>query len=146
MLPTLDYGCGIGRYSDVFQDGYLGVDITPELLDYARKLNPTRDYKQLEHPWLHGIEFEFSLFFTATVLQHNDDETVKKIFASLSAYKKEDFFIALYENSQAKAPHVKGRSSDEYVQLVKTQFDVKFVWSYKHKTHGEEHTLTMIDL
>lgn len=146
-VPVLDYGCGTGRFSDCFEKEYLGVDITESLLEVARKNNPAKNYRRLENPWLEKVDFNFVLFFTSTVLQHNDDEMVKKILKSVRDCRGSMFFgFVLYENSQVQAPHVKGRSSEEYAELVKTVFNVLHFWSYSHIVHGEEHTLTIINV
>lgn len=141
---TLDYGCGVGRYAGEFSN-YLGVDITKELLDIAKKQHPKKDFLLLQELCLpEKLEFDFELFLTATVLQHNPDDVVKKIFESVAKLKPSNILFCLYENSQVVTHHVQARNSEDYVALVSNYFEIKGYASYKHKVHNEEHILTLI--
>ena len=144
--PTLDYGCGIGRYADCFQY-YTGTDITEELLSIARKNHPQNKFVQQKSaiPDLSGMDF--SLFFTATVLQHCADAVVSKIFSVLRDYKPYGLTIFLYENSDERvsASHVCGRSMNFYLDLLASSFSIKKSVQDSHLIHGEKHGILLVD-
>lgn len=136
-IRTLDYGCGVGRYSACF-DNYVGVDITQNLLDIAIEMNKDKEFIKidLDSP----ITIPHDLFFTATVLQHCTDEVVISIFNRIENWRNKT--VVFYENSEDSNGHVIGRSTDEYLKLWGRKYnDVK---SYTHSIHGENHTLTII--
>jgi len=148
-LATLDYGCGVGRYSKFFdKDRYLGVDITKQLLDIAIEENPEYSYRLLTSPTLGTVLPDIEQFFTATVLQHNTDETVRCIFDSLSRYTLKT--IAIYESTMnmhnLANSHMHFRSIDEYYRLVNEYFNIKERVNYTHIIHGSEHSLMIYNL
>lgn len=141
---TIDYGCGIGRCSMYFNNKrYLGVDITEKLLDIAIKNNPNYNYKLLLNPFLTNLNFDFELFFTSTVLQHNDDNLVMKIFESLRDIKKNGFEIVLYENTNdsVNSNHMCFRKKDDYKNIVKLYFNINEYFYYDRIDHLEQHSL-----
>jgi SAM-dependent methyltransferase len=149
---TLDYGCGVGRYSSFFdKNKYQGADITAELLDIARKDNPDYSYTLLDTPNLSNVDLEnIEQFFCATVLQHNDDDGVKKILESLcEKVGDKELTIVLYENVQTvgtkEKEKIKFRDPIDYFILVNLFFDVKNVRCYKHIIHKEEHALMIFE-
>ena len=147
-LHTLDYGCGIGRWADQF-DNYVGVDITTALLELARKFSPEKTFLQLREPTLFGMEGRKELrnveqFFSATVLQHCDDELLMEIFRSFHAIRNCFVSFVFYENSQVKAAHVNGRKPAQYLEMLGELFDVKAFGHESHKIHGEQHSITRI--
>lgn len=136
-LPTektvLDYGCGVGMYAQFFHpDRYIGVDISEEMVKMARERNPLHTFLVLpdELP-------ETDVVFTATVLQHNDDEAVKKIVAKFKAPT-----LIIYENT-ANYPdkdYMHFRTVEDYERL----FGRKCSARYSH-TLIEEHTLMIYE-
>lgn len=137
-LKVLDYGCGIGRYAHKFKD-YVGVDISSEAIKIAKKLNPNKKF-------YNGIKkrYGINMFFTATVLQHCNDKIVNDIFYSLSLYKK-DITIVLYENdTDGESYHVKGRTPNDYKNIIEKFFKVKKFEYFSHIVHNEKHSLTII--
>lgn len=146
-LKTLDYGCGIGRWSKCFNE-YLGIDITNNLLKIAINENKNKDFILLDKPYITNYSdinnFNFEQFFTSTVLQHCDDNLVDKIFQNLFQIKQSDFDIFLYENSSVKAPHVNGRKPDTYHKIISKYFNIKLFEEFSHIVHNEEHSITKI--
>lgn len=144
-LKTLDYGCGVGRHSILFnKNKYVGVDITENLLNLAIQLNDGYKYKLIE---LYGnIQDKFEQIFTSTVLQHCDDKVVSKIIQSFRNVIQKKGILVFYENSQVKADHVNGRSPLEYVNLTNHHFDVINVETSSHIVHGEEHSITKMEV
>lgn len=148
-LKTIDFGCGVGRYSGFFEpDKYLGVDITKNLLDIAVHENSKHDYNLLSEPNLTGINYDYEQFFVATVLQHNDDDGVRDILRTINS----DFLkrIVLYENTSdipnREGRHIKFRSVKEYIEFMKEFFNVKTFDFDEHVIHGEKHSVIQIIL
>ena len=153
-LATLDYGCGIGRYANEFTEEYFGVDVTGKMIQMACKLHPDKEFEQLDEPIMNtdieeGIELSWmEQFFTATVLQHCDDDLVIRILKSVFDLKPTGFRFCLYENSMNfKKPHIVGRKPMEYNELIR-QAGFKVVthdW-HSHLVKKEEHSLYIAEV
>jgi len=139
-LKTLDYGCGIGRYSKEF-DNYLGVDVCENLINIAKNDNSEKEYFLVEEPAKIPDFFCPELFFTATVLQHNSDEVVEELFKNLSLVCKSDIYFSIYENSQANGKTIKSRSSKDYCSIISKYFKLHSDGNCRtHNIHGENHS------
>ena len=146
LKRILDYGCGTGRHTCLFAENkYLGVDIIPELLAIAEKDHPNYTFSSLlkigDVP-----AFDFEIFFTSTVLQHNSDETLELVFDNVKTVKSTGFQFLLYENSQVFAPHVQARCVNDHVRLISRHFSVKEADADSHVVHGERHDLSVIEV
>lgn len=142
---TLDYGCGIGRYTHFFEkSNYIGADITTKLLDIARSSYPNYNFLKIENVG-DVPDLSFDVFFTATVLQHNADETVRLIFKNLQKIKNTNIQFVLYENDQTECSHVQRRTPHEYLDMVSDFFKVTNFECDSHVIHGEKHSLAKID-
>lgn len=146
--PTLDYGCGPGWYTGMFTGEYLGVDMTPAFIEAARKLEPTRQFRHLSGPVPQADEVcgHWRQVFFATVLQHNSDETVTAIFRALADVCRVGRWCryVIYEASGGSGDWTKGRSGQEYINLLAQVFE--WVGQAKMETHifhGGPHTLTI---
>jgi SAM-dependent methyltransferase len=146
-LVTLDYGCGTGRYAYEFED-YRGVDITPKLLEHAREDNPGKEFTELTDPWLPPPSElnvpPIELFFTATVLQHNSDEVVDKILASLVPHAAPGIIFCMYENAEVIKEHVKARSPRRYAEMAARHFPVAGHKAKCHRIHKEKHCCVLV--
>ena len=82
---------------------------------------------------------EFELFFTATVLQHCPLDAVARIFLALSQTRVS--VVSLYENcgGKVRSPHVEGRSSRVYLDLLSQHVQVCSYTENVQCIHGEEH-------
>ena len=152
---TLDYGCGIGRYTSLFdRNKYLGVDVCEKLLNIAECENEGYDFVLCENGLLDResvlpyIRFKnIEQFFTATVLQHNSDIQVRHIFKSWTEYMSPDCRFVLYENchNAEDKEHIAFRSPEQYIALFKdaTELDVNIISIDQHKIHGEWHAITI---
>ncbi|MBI2667162.1 class I SAM-dependent methyltransferase [Candidatus Woesearchaeota archaeon] len=78
---TLDFGCGIGQYSYLFND-YLGVDIDKDNIEFARnKFN--RKFQVIEN--ISDIkEKKFDQVFSTMTLHHISDKELMIIFNEIS--------------------------------------------------------------
>lgn len=146
---VLDYGCGIGRFSRLFHPSkYLGVDVCESLLSIARRENPGHTFELLPAPIPRSTQFPFEVFFTATVLQHNDDDAVRGILRSLRAASGERrLVLCLYENTcdLPGKPHICFRSVERYLELVSGHFYIAKHDSMSHVIHSEKHSLIVIE-
>ena len=145
-LATLDYGCGAGAYAGMFRGPYMGVDICTQLVLDARERHPERTFLHLPLPTLpHGISgFQFDLVFTATVLQHNDDDSVLRIMESFRQHNPAPTW-ALYENVDDQSATVCGRHPDTYTELIRAAgFPVGGTRTIFHRFHNAEHALLII--
>lgn len=144
-LRTLDFGCGTGNFSTYFES-YLGVDINKSLLNFAKTEYPKKNFILLGQPAPLEEEifiFKPELFFSVTVLQHNPDDLVKKIFKSM-AQIGQDMMFSIYENSHAiSRKHIKGRLPEDYLAFLSESFNVLTSCSFSHYTHDERHSLTI---
>ncbi len=149
-LFTIDYGCGIGLFSTLCRpDRYLGMDLTTEFLCLAAKRNP--DYWYMPTGPIPEMESQRPIqqFLTVNVLQHNNDHVVGEIFRSLAQRNPEGGIrFVLYENSmKAKnSGHMRFRQPDEYVGFIAEHFAVISVDKSSHVVHGEEHSLTVVQV
>lgn len=152
-LRTLDFGCGIGRYS-IFFDKYLGLDLNDKIVECASAGHPDKSFCIYEKENRGNTVFHFNeqvkqfnpqLFFTSTVLQHCNDNFVLRIFNSLySIMRENEFTFFLYENDQVQQSHVCGRPPDRYAKMIGYFFGIKEVQTKSHIVHGEKHTITKI--
>lgn len=143
-LKTLDYGCGVGNFASEFEK-YLGVDIIKEFIDIAKNLHPNKNFRLLKQPYLDGkLGFKPELFFTVTVLQHNSDELIDKILASLARLSRKPFHFCLYENAQTNCFHVKARAPEDYKNMIAKYFNVTYFKFHRDISYKEKHDLTLI--
>jgi SAM-dependent methyltransferase len=145
-LPALDYGCGTGNYAGEFGI-YLGVDIAEQLVTLAKAKWPRKNFLLLEEPHLDGLDFDYELFFTANVLQHNSDALVKRVLKSVAKDKEGGFQFVLYEVSDQQlklASHMKARTHEETEKLVGMFFNIRTSRSWSHFVMGAEITLSII--
>lgn len=143
---TLDYGCGAGAYAGMFHGPYMGVDVCVDLVLDARERHPNLTFLHLPLPTLpHGISgFKFDLVFTATVLQHNDDDSVRAVFQSIREHNPAPCW-AIYENMDDNSPTVCGRTPLRYIELLQQAgFPVSVYEIRVHHFHGAAHGLAVI--
>jgi SAM-dependent methyltransferase len=152
-LPTLDYGCGIGRYAQQFSK-YVGADMTKELIKLARKRNKGKRFVHLSHPYLTEVEtfnirykFDIEQVLTTTVLQHCDDELVIKILKSFKDNLLGLKRLCFYEKDAGdKKPHVISRSTLDYMTLL-SEAGIHTNGNCKsHIVHNEKHTLSVFNI
>ena len=75
---TLDLGCGTGEYSRLFApDRYLGVDVHPGYIAFAKRRNPQHHYLCGDARIWQGDGTPFELVLVNGVLHHLDDEAAR---------------------------------------------------------------------
>jgi len=140
-LRVLDYGCGTGMYSHIFDKRkYLGVDITKELLKHTPK-----GYRYIHRvaPFMGVKIFNAEMIYTNCVLQHNSDDLLRKI---LQGFKlQEPNYLVFYEciDPWIHNKHVKPRDYQVYDGFVTGAFGIDLVQKeqIKHTFKGEKHSL-----
>lgn len=140
-MSTMDYGCGIGRYSQHFSN-YIGVDMTEDLVNIAVSNNPNKDFAVVNKAFEIPEDIECERVFTATVLQHNDDDGVDTFIQNCKKVKNLKEFI-FYENSQVNGKHMNARDQNRYKEMLEQHFSVDLVGFQSHKVHGEIHTVSL---
>tara|TARA_R110000851_G_C12979290_1_gene556189 strand:+ start:123 stop:749 length:627 start_codon:yes stop_codon:yes gene_type:complete len=143
-IPTVDYGAGVGRWSSVFPK-YLGVEMTADLIAYARKDFPHKVFLKIDHPFEMPeklMRMDNLRLFTSTVLQHNSEQDILEFFESIRKFKFSEFVF--YENNFADAPHCKGRSPSKYRKILDMFYDIYEFDSDEHIVHGENHGILVV--
>lgn len=145
-LRTIDFGCGTGNFADRFES-YLGMDINKKFLSFAKKRYPEKDFILLKKPIpLKEAVFLFKpeLFFSTTVLQHNPDSLIRKIFKSMAQYNQNMIFC-LYENSHVGEDyHIKGRTPKDYLMFLKESYEILNAKSFSHYIHRQKHSIVIV--
>jgi SAM-dependent methyltransferase len=87
---ALDFGCGVGRLSRAIRrqfESCLGVDISPAMIDLARRLNSDCKFEVIDE---HGMstlgDAQFDFVYSNIVLQHQRSASV--VFAYLAEFMR----------------------------------------------------------
>lgn len=78
----LDLGCGTGVFSPLFGSGYVGIDISPLYIAYARKKHD-KTFQVMSADRLLFPDVHFDSIFVNGVLHHLDDATVRTVVAEM---------------------------------------------------------------
>lgn len=96
----LDLGCGTGVFSPLFGPGYVGVDLSPTYISYARKKYPKQflvaDAKEL--PFANG---SFDAVWVNGVLHHFDDGLVRATVSEMRRVLKDSGRAVVMEDVPA---------------------------------------------
>ena len=69
---VLDFGCGCGRFCDLFDPAsYTGMDVIPELIAENKEKYPAKTWDDLSSE---PLKLKYDLIFCFTVLQHLPEE------------------------------------------------------------------------
>ena len=80
----VEFGCGDGRLAEFFPtERYTGVDISPQVLEQARKTLPDHDFRLISETW--EIP-EATTILAYTVLLHVPDERIRNCIQELSKH------------------------------------------------------------
>ncbi len=94
----IDVGCGSGRLAkplaEYLEGKYLGIDVVPDLIDYARKLVPRPDWR-------------FELARGLTIPEQDCQADMVCFFSVLSHLLHEESFVYLREAKRVLRPHGK---------------------------------------
>lgn len=71
-INVLDFGCGKGRFCDMFGEFYTGIDLIPEMIEENKAKYPDRCWMYMDEPaTLENNDYDFVFCFT--VIQHLND-------------------------------------------------------------------------
>lgn len=115
---VLDYGCGLGRFSKLFDCQYIGTDIVSEVIEKNKKEMPDKE-------WIKMYDYQESdledLIFLCTVFQYFDDE---EAVLSLSSefYNAKNIVIieSLASKDAVLRAHEHNRQPEKLKELIKT--------------------------
>ncbi|MDJ0760857.1 MAG: class I SAM-dependent methyltransferase [Woeseiaceae bacterium] len=102
---VLDFGCGVGRWLphlDANFDAYLGVDISSEMLDIARKNYPQSKFSRLNNFTIDAEDTSFCLAFCIAVLHHNSYVNQDALIRELSRVVRPGGQLLLLESKGAR--------------------------------------------
>ena len=90
---TLDFGCGMGQFSILFdKDKYYGIDTDKEYIDFCKKKNKGNFSLIKEVPPYNFQDKEFEQIIVFAVIHHINDKVLKSIF--------EEFYRILKKNGR----------------------------------------------
>lgn len=73
---VLDFGCGRGIFTHLFgAQSYVGIDMTPSFVRYARRRHPKHEYAFMDGTRLGFRDAAFDAVLVVGVLHHLDDDT-----------------------------------------------------------------------
>jgi SAM-dependent methyltransferase len=113
---VLDFGCGSGRFSYWIAPKVkkvVGLEITQEMIDLARKNRTADNAEFLVYDGLHfpAFPYLFDLILSVGVLQVMKAELLKNTLSSLARYLKKDgmfyFIEQVSDNSKVDRPSLK---------------------------------------
>jgi len=93
---VLDIGCGTGKYSEVFQCNYFGIDISPEYIDYARKYYKG-NFSVMDATCIEFSDKMFDYVMIVGVLHHLPDDKVAGIIGEINRICKRNGRIIIME-------------------------------------------------
>lgn len=129
---VLDLGCGDGRWTDLLSQvnrGYLGVDISQELIGYAKEKFPKQEFKVLD---MRNIDQElagqkFDVIFSYTSLLHIPPAELKDTIEKL---KKVGKYLLCIEPT--KKPNLKGvQSRSLHPEIMKALDEGKLIYGIR---------------
>lgn len=125
-LRALDFGCGVGRFTELLRDAGLdvtGVDASTEMLEVARRDHPEARYLRVAtRAKLPFDDGSFDLVFTCTVLQHVLDADFENVIQRLRRVLRVKGHALLFENTHphssrsSRSGHVVFRKEEEYLR------------------------------
>jgi SAM-dependent methyltransferase len=89
---VLDIGCGIGQYADVTCGEYLGIDLEPRYIEYARRRRgrPGRTFRCADVASLVEEQRSFDLVLMVDLLHHLDEKTCAELLATVARLTRRD--------------------------------------------------------
>lgn len=99
---VLEYGCGLGRWADLFMKrgfSWTGVDISADMLALASRRWPAARLEKVKDGFLSPFpDSNFDLVYSITVLHHNEYERQEKIIREMSRVLKGGGAMILLED------------------------------------------------
>jgi len=148
---ALDFGCGVGRFTEMLCDDVIGIDLTKELLEIAQEDNPDVRFIHMKDPFKIPLDNDIiKSLWCCTVLQHlvvpgNVEAIVGEFYRILD----EGGRVLFYENTafgDALRSHIYFRKRETYENIFKKAGfkRVKVLGSFI-EDGNEEHTLFLAE-
>jgi SAM-dependent methyltransferase len=102
---VLDFGCGVGRWIKLLDQHfptYYGVDISPKMLDIARKEHPRKAFSRLENFQISEPDDSFCLALSVAVLHHNSYANQEVLLGELSRVTRSGGQLLLFESNGSR--------------------------------------------
>jgi SAM-dependent methyltransferase len=96
----LDFGCGPGRWVDVFTGygfSYSGVDFSTEMLRLARTLHPAANFAAMVGGRIPHPDAAFDLVCSIAVIHHNSYQRQEEVLTEISRVVRPGGFAILFE-------------------------------------------------
>ena len=96
----LDFGCGPGRWVDVFNEygfSYSGVDFSTEMLRLARTLHPAANFAAMVGGRIPHPDAAFDLVCSIAVIHHNSYQRQEEVLTEISRVVRPGGFAILFE-------------------------------------------------
>jgi len=104
---VLEVGCGIGRWGNfIINKGaeYTGVDISPKMIEIAKKNVPKGHFYVIDGENLNFPDNHFDLVFSITVLHHIPYDKKENLIQEICRVVKEEGYIIIIEGITFKKP------------------------------------------
>ncbi len=148
---VLDLGCGCGGFSTVVPGEYLGIDLNPSYIAFARRRfgNPRRRFEVTELAALEGRE-TFDKAIMASVLHHLSDTQASSVLALLRQIVRTRLVVLDLDPERANRfqafliAHDRGRfvrPAAAQRALLEEHFRVVAERRFVSSTHTAAHTL-----
>ncbi len=95
---VLDLGCGTGVFAPFFGSGYLGVDISPRYIAYARQKYPDRHFQVMDGGRLAITDGTIDAIWVNGVFHHLDDKASQMILREMRRVLKKSGRAVVLEN------------------------------------------------
>lgn len=120
---ALDVGCGMGRWTRLLRERgavVTGVDPTAEMLEAARRLSPSLDYRRMSVTALDLPDASFDLVTCVTVLQHLRAEEQVRGLTEIARVLRPGGSAVLLEliDERDRGPVVYPRPPEEWIRLA----------------------------
>lgn len=113
---AVDFGCGIGLFSDLFSGlDYTGVDLTPAMVQAAQRYNPGKKFLRGGKDNLTDLfPLGVDLIFTRAVIQHNLEPVKSQILQTFYDVLRPGGYYLFHEHSFMQV----GNSAEEQALLI----------------------------
>ncbi len=80
----LDVGCGTGHYAEMTQGSYLGLDLDPKYIEFARRRHPNKEFSCMNVAELKLDGKKYDITLIVDVIHHLSANDAKNLFRELT--------------------------------------------------------------
>ncbi len=134
---VLDFGCGTGSNSFMFDsDGYLGVDIDENAIEYAKRLFSTYSFQTMRNNLIPAQDESFDFVVILATIHHISDEAFELYTKEFSRVLREKGRIVVIEPCLFSSTRFRNwfmksvdegkyiRPQEQYLRLFEDTFDI----------------------